>query len=66
LKRLLLLLLLLLVQGDQLHQPGAVKALRCQLRRANPYYADTPAPTSQLVPQQLQVIERLQHNNNLL
>jgi hypothetical protein len=44
-----------LLQGDELVKPGAVRALRCQLRRANPFYADTPAPASQLAPKQLQV-----------
>jgi hypothetical protein len=44
-----------LLQGDELAKPGAVRALRCQLRRANPFYADSPAPASQLAPKQLQV-----------
>jgi hypothetical protein len=44
-----------LLQGDELAKPGAVRALRCQLRRANPFYADTPAPASQLAPKPLQV-----------
>lgn len=34
-------------QGDSLAQPGAVKAFRCQLPRANPYYPPEPLPKSQ-------------------
>jgi hypothetical protein len=52
---LLLQYIFMLLQGDELVKPGAVRALRCQLRRANPFYADTPAPASQLAPKQLQV-----------
>ncbi|WIA11918.1 hypothetical protein OEZ85_012002 [Tetradesmus obliquus] len=45
-------------RGDELAKPGAVRALRCQLRRANPFYGDTPAPASQLGPKQLQAAEQ--------
>lgn len=42
-------------QGDELGKPGAVRALRCQLRRANAFYGDTPAPDEQVAPRPLQV-----------
>lgn len=30
------------MQGAKLAQPGAVRALRCQLARHNPFYSSTP------------------------
>eukprot|EP00878_Enallax_costatus_P023023 GHUV01024470.1.p1 GENE.GHUV01024470.1~~GHUV01024470.1.p1 ORF type:complete len:305 (+),score=72.67 GHUV01024470.1:738-1652(+) len=45
-------------RGDELHQRGAVRALRCQLPRANPFYGDSPAPASQKAPQPLQESEQ--------
>eukprot|EP00879_Flechtneria_rotunda_P010047 GHRR01010505.1.p1 GENE.GHRR01010505.1~~GHRR01010505.1.p1 ORF type:complete len:358 (+),score=92.76 GHRR01010505.1:201-1274(+) len=45
-------------RGDEVAKPGAARALRCQLPRANPYYADTPAPESQLAPRELQAAEQ--------
>ncbi|KAF8071111.1 PDCD2 [Scenedesmus sp. PABB004] len=37
-------------RGDELAKPGAVRALRCQLRRANAFYGDAPAPEGQAAP----------------
>lgn len=45
-------------RGDLLQKPGAVKALRCQLRRNNPFYGDSPAPASQKAPKPLQEAEQ--------
>lgn len=39
--------------GDQLTQPGAVKALRCQLPRDNPYYPYHPQEPPPATPPQL-------------
>jgi pre-rRNA-processing protein TSR4 len=41
--------------GDHLATPGAVKALRCQLPRVNPFYSDQPAKESDLLPKALEV-----------
>ena len=37
-------------RGDRLAEPGAVRALRCQLARANAYYGPDPAPESVAAP----------------
>lgn len=42
-------------QGSHLKAPGAVKALRCQLPRSNPYYSPEPPRASQKLPPSLQV-----------
>ncbi|KAL3158392.1 hypothetical protein ABBQ38_010629 [Trebouxia sp. C0009 RCD-2024] len=41
-------------QGSQLKAPGAVKALRCQLPRSNPYYSPEPPRASHKLPPSLQ------------
>ncbi|GBF91752.1 hypothetical protein Rsub_04056 [Raphidocelis subcapitata] len=40
-------------RGDKLASPGAVRALRCQLARENPYYSSDPPGPGDLVPPEL-------------
>lgn len=42
-------------QGSELGKAGAVKALRCQLPRSNPYYSSDPPGKHQKLPVPLQV-----------
>ncbi|KAL3160090.1 hypothetical protein ABBQ32_010870 [Trebouxia sp. C0010 RCD-2024] len=50
-------------QGSHLKAPGAVKALRCQLPRSNPYYSPEPPRASQKLPPSLQAEDLAQATN---
>lgn len=45
--------------GSQLHKPGAVKALRCQMPRHNRFYSETPPRREDVLPRPLSSEELL-------